>query len=99
MRTTAKQIVWPVRGVEEVSAYHDAAPDAARTYAAPFSLNVCTRGPIEQRERGGSRPGLSAVAQGTFVRDFHPSVSIPAVLKGDAPVAAVTAKYRDRIFA
>lgn len=99
MRTTAKQIVWPVRGVEEVSAYHDAAPDAARTYAAPFSLNVCTRGPIEQRERGGSRPGLSAVPQGTFVRDFHPSVSIPAAAKGDAPVAAVTAKYRDRIFA
>lgn len=100
MRTTAKQIVWPVRGVEEATAYHDAAPDAARTYAAPFSLNVCTRGPIENRERGGSRPGLSSVPQGTFARDFHPSVQIPSVAKGAAPSGNIlTERYRDRIFA
>lgn len=101
MRNVAKQIVWPVRGVEEVSAYHDATPDTSRAYAAPFSLNVCPRGPIEQRTRGGSRPGLSAVASGMFVRDFHPVIDIPSpVLNGDAPSgAAVTAKYRDRIFA
>jgi len=64
MRTTAKQILWPVRGVEEIAAYHDATPDTAsqtRTYAAPFALNVRTRGAIEQRERGGSRPGMKTV--------------------------------------
>lgn len=64
MRTTAKQILWPVRGVEETAAYHDATSDTAsqtRTYAAPFALNVRTRGPIEERERGGSRPGMKAV--------------------------------------
>lgn len=61
MRTTAKQILWPVRGVEEIVAYHDATPDTAgatRTYAAPFAVNVRTEGPIEGRRRGGSRPGL-----------------------------------------
>lgn len=61
MRTTAKQILWPVRGVEEIAAYHDATPDTAgatRTYAAPFAVNVRTDGPIEGRRRGGSRPGL-----------------------------------------
>lgn len=101
MRNVAKQIVWPVRGVEEVSAYHDAAPDTTRAYAAPFSLNVCPRGPIEQRDRGGSRPGLAAVAVGTSVRDFHPSVTIPqTITAGNAPSSpTVTAKYRDRIFA
>ena len=64
MRATAKQILWPVRGVEEIAAYHDATPDlssATRAYAAPFALNVRTRGTIEQRERGGSRPGLKAM--------------------------------------
>ena len=64
MRTTAKQILWPVRGVEEIAAYHDATPDTTsqtRSYAAPFALNVRTRGPIEQRERGGTRPGMSVV--------------------------------------
>ena len=64
MRTTAKQILWPVRGVEEIAAYHDATPDTAsqtRAYASPYALNVRTRGPIEQRDRGGSRPGMKAV--------------------------------------
>lgn len=64
MRTTAKQILWPVRGVEEIAAYHDATPDTAsqtRAYASPYALNVRTRGPIELRERGGSRPGMKAV--------------------------------------
>lgn len=61
MRTVSKQIVWPVRGVERISAYHDAVPDETRAYAAPFSMNVRGRGPLERRMRGGSRPGLRVV--------------------------------------
>ena len=61
MRTTAKQIMWPVRGVEQIAAYHDATPDTARAYAAPFAMNVRVRGVIEERRRGGSRPGMKAV--------------------------------------
>ena len=65
MRTTAKQILWPVRGVEEIVAYHDATPDTAsqtRSYSSPFAANVRLRGAIEQRERGGSRPGMAVVS-------------------------------------
>ena len=102
MRTVAKQIYWPVRGVEQSSAYHDAAPDSQRTYASPFALNVCTRGPIESRERGGSRPGVADVpsASQADVRDFHPVYAAPSADVGDAPTgASVVSKYRDRIFA
>ena len=61
MRTTAKQIVWPVRGVESIAAYHDATPDTSRAYASPFAVNVRVRGTLEERRRGGSRPGMKAV--------------------------------------
>lgn len=103
MRTAPKQIRWPVRGVETITAYHDATSDAAiaqgHAYPAPFALNVRTLGPIEERMRGGSRPGLSPVPQGAFVRDFHPAVSVPAAERGDAPDTTLAAKYRDRVFA
>ena len=102
MRTVAKQIYWPVRGVEQSSAYHDAAPDSQRTYASPFALNVCTRGPIESRERGGSRPGVAAIpiAHQAEVRDFHPAYDAPSADVGDARAnASVVSKYRDRVFA
>ena len=100
MRTLAKQILWPVRGVEQSTAYHDATPDSQRTFASPFAMNVCTRGPIESRERGGSRPGLADVPQGAEVRDFHPVYETPSADVGDAPSSpSVVSKYRDRIFA
>ena len=78
MRTTAKQILWPVRGVEEIVAYHDATPDTAsqtRSYSSPFAANVRLRGAIGQRERGGSRPGMavvSGVTEGTSPTTFSP---------------------------
>ena len=62
MRDAAKQILWPVKGVETDAAYHDIAPAGAqRAYAAPFAMNVRVRGTIEERRRGGSRPGMKAV--------------------------------------
>lgn len=98
MRTTAKQIFWPFRGVSEGGAYHDP-PQAP--FAAPFATNVCSLGPLERRDRGGSLPGLSPLPAGAEVRDLHPGAEVPAAASaGTAPSgAAVTARYRDRVFA
>ena len=61
MRTTAKQILFPMLGVACDLGHHDIYPRETRAYPSPFAANVRGRCAIERRLRGGSRPGMAVV--------------------------------------
>ena len=46
-------LVWPIRGLDKVASYEKQPP-----FSTPDALNVWTDDRSENRERGGSRPGL-----------------------------------------
>ena len=56
-RTVKKTLTFPLAGVARRRGYRD----QPRPYAAPWAMNVRGSGPLEDRDRGGSRPGLSKV--------------------------------------
>jgi len=54
-RVVNKTLVFPLAGVVRSGGYRD----QTRPYSAPWAVNVRGVAPLEGRERGGSRPGLS----------------------------------------
>ena len=61
MKTAAKQLLFPLLGVQAIKAHHDVETRDGKAYAAPFAMNVRGRCAIERRLRGGSRPGMKTV--------------------------------------
>lgn len=61
MQTAAKQLHFPLLGVQADKGHHDVETREGHVYSAPFAMNVRGRDAIERRVRGGSRPGMKAV--------------------------------------
>lgn len=96
MRTSAKLLRFPSAGMARDIAYREATtPNEAQSFATPDALNMRGSGTFEDRDRGGSRPGLIEVDVSDMVTiDQH----VPTEIVGlalDAPVSA-TAYYRGR---
>lgn len=74
MRNVAKRLKFPLLGVAKNLSYQDTTyPTEGREYATPMAVNVIGSCVFEGRTRGGSRPGLAAVPQGTQVTEAHPT--------------------------
>ena len=74
MRNVAKRLKFPLLGVAKNLSYQDTTyPTEGREYATPMAVNVIGSCVFEGRTRGGSRPGLAAVPQGTQVTESHPT--------------------------
>ena len=74
MRNVAKRLKFPLLGVAKNLSYQDTTyPTEGREYATPMAVNVIGSCVFEGRTRGGSRPGLTAVPQGTQVTESHPT--------------------------
>lgn len=56
-RFASKTLTFPMAGVSRSRVYRE----QTRPYAAPWAVNVRAYGPLEERLRGGSRPGLVKV--------------------------------------
>ena len=77
MRNVAKRLKFPLLGVAKNLSYQDTTyPTEGREYATPMAVNVIGSCVFEGRTRGGSRPGLAAVPQGTQVTEAHPTDTI-----------------------
>lgn len=61
-RFASKTLTWPMAGVSRSRVYRE----QTRPYAAPWAVNVRAYGPLEDRLRGGSRPGLVKVSTTDF---------------------------------
>lgn len=61
-RFASKTLTWPMSGVSRSRVYRE----QTRPYAAPWAVNVRAYGPLEERLRGGSRPGLVKVSTVDF---------------------------------
>lgn len=59
---TTKSLTFPLAGVSRSRVYRE----QSRPYAAPWAMNVRAYGPLEERLRGGSRPGLVKVSPVNF---------------------------------
>jgi hypothetical protein len=59
---TTKSLTFPLAGVSRSRVYRE----QTRPYAAPWAVNVRAYGPLEERLRGGSRPGLVKVSPVNF---------------------------------
>jgi hypothetical protein len=57
-KTVQKTLTFPLAGVARRRTYRE----QNRPYAAPWAINVRGVGPLERRDRGGSRPGLTKVS-------------------------------------
>ena len=78
-RTVQKTLRFPLAGVARRRGYRDHTKE--RPYAAPWAMNVRGEGPLESRDRGGSRPGLTkanATKLGTTITALLPLTSIDA---------------------
>jgi len=56
-RTSRKALTFPLAGVDRRGGYRR----QTRPYSTPWSVNVRGTGPLEIRDRGGSRPGLTKI--------------------------------------
>ena len=62
MRSSFKQLRFPVSGVAKHLSYGDSTiPDENRAFAAPYAVNVRNTCTFGERVRGGSRPGLRRI--------------------------------------
>jgi len=61
-KTVEKTLTFPLAGVARRRGYRK----QERPYAAPWAVNVRGVGQLENRERGGSRPGLARVHSNNF---------------------------------
>ena len=57
-RTSRKTLTFPKGGVDRQGVYRR----QTRPFSSPWSVNVRVTGPLEVRDRGGSRPGLTKVS-------------------------------------
>jgi len=74
-RTVTKTLTFPLGGVVRRGGYRE----QTRPYSAPWAVNVRGIATLEDRERGGSRPGLSTVSTtdlGSSITAMVPVVSI-----------------------
>ena len=87
MPKTVQRTLWfPLAGVSRRGGYRD----QTRPYSAPWAVNVRGVGPLERRQRGGSRPGLAKVSATDF------GTAITAVV----PVTSIDStgvRYRDLV--
>ena len=100
MRNVAKRLKFPLLGVAKNLSYQDTTyPTEGREYATPMAVNVIGSCVFEGRTRGGSRPGLAAVPQGTQVTEAHPTDIIYRDRKvtwdGSVWMASRTGKHSD----
>lgn len=103
MRNVAKRLKFPLLGVAKNLSYQDTTyPTEGREYATPMAVNVIGSCVFEGRTRGGSRPGLAAVPQGTKVSEAHPTDIIYRDRKvtwdGSVWMASRTGKHNDLDF-
>jgi len=57
-QTTRKTLTFPLAGIDRRAGYRR----QTRPYSSPWSVNVRSVGPLEIRDRGGCRPGLTKVS-------------------------------------
>lgn len=103
MRNVAKRLKFPLLGVAKNLSYQDTTyPTEGREYATPMAVNVIGSCVFEGRTRGGSRPGLAAVPQGTQVAESHPSEIIYrdrlVTCDGSVWIASATGSHADLDF-
>lgn len=76
-KTVQKTLTFPLAGVARRRGYRE----QTRPYATPWAINVRGVGPLESRDRGGSRPGIVKVNStnvGTVITALLPLTSIDA---------------------